>query len=238
MRNTEEGSIALNEIKLGKNVRRVEYLEHLNEEFGPIVVYIIGADNTGRHALEKQAEEVDYDPKTDYTISPIDARPKFTRGLANCTSLVVAGIDSETGKNISFLTHQDDLGSHNDDTFLKELKTKLEEMRKRCIKESVDAVLVGGSFAHRIREQKYVGTVRTIANLMQQEIGFNPYVAVGPKLGASDDNVYYDTQEKKLYVYRGEYNENDTSNAGYGVDQLDELTEIWRRDREKKKLIK
>ncbi len=42
-----------------------------------------------------------------YAFSVIDERDKFSESLCDCTGLVVAGMDKPTGKNISFLSHQD-----------------------------------------------------------------------------------------------------------------------------------
>lgn len=42
-----------------------------------------------------------------YVISPIDGVDKFSASFLNCTGLVVTGLNKETDKNISFLSHQD-----------------------------------------------------------------------------------------------------------------------------------
>ncbi len=41
-----------------------------------------------------------------YAISMIDSLDKYSKGFICCTGLVVVGKDKVTGKNISFLTHQ------------------------------------------------------------------------------------------------------------------------------------
>ena len=42
-----------------------------------------------------------------YNISPINEMSKVSNKFLDCTGLIVSGVDKETGKEISFLSHQD-----------------------------------------------------------------------------------------------------------------------------------
>lgn len=108
-----------------------------------------------------------------YVISPIDSFNKFSEEILDCTSLVVCGIDKNTNKQISFLTHQppDTLiqvyDKHNDEeteknalsirqAFNVDLNHRLKEMKDRCFSGTIDAVIVGGNYLYRHDNQNDV----------------------------------------------------------------------------------
>src|SRR3989344_1434835 len=65
-----------------------------------------------------------------YVISTIDKQDKFSDGFRNCTGLLVAGQDKNTGENISFLSHEDPgyfLSSDGKPHFLIDFRERLEE---------------------------------------------------------------------------------------------------------------
>lgn len=151
--------------------------------------------------LNSTAEEVDYNPESDYTISPIDDKNKFTDGLANCTSLVVVGNERDTGRNISFQTHQSDPPAEN--MFYKELARILDEIKSRSSEGTVSVVITGGSAAHPVREKAYKVTTSLIAKTVREKIGIEPHFAVEPKVDAKNDElVYCDTQNRKIFIIR------------------------------------
>ena len=82
---------------------------------------IIACHNTEKDLVlnldPNNTEYVDYDEqdstnpthlKYAYSFSdfPPNSKDKITQNLFNCTSVVVSGVDKETGRKISFLTHQ------------------------------------------------------------------------------------------------------------------------------------
>lgn len=179
--------------------------------------------------FKESSDEVEYDPDTDYTISSINERWKYTRGLANCTTLIVTGIERATGKNISFLTHQDDLSSHKTTTFNDDLKNSMEKIKSMCLPGTIDAVIAGGSFAHPVRQRKYMETIQRLSVEVKNVLHFEPYVIVGPKLGTEDETIYYDTPNRKAYVIRPNYTQGDGTNKGFKPSNINDVSLTWKK---------
>ena len=145
--------------------------------------------------------------------SPIDSSYKKTEGLADCTSLVVSGVDKETGLNISFLTHQDPKQFLNDNSnlkteFVEYLRSLLIELWKRCKPGTIDAVLVGGRykdgktfFGVYFRKQDYIDSLKLVGAEVKTALGFEPQVINGPNLSYQDE-IYYDNDNRRLYFLR------------------------------------
>jgi hypothetical protein len=147
-----------------------------------------------------------------YVISTISNRDKFSRNFYNCTGLVVVGVDKKTGKEISFISHQEpgvilNMGGVGY-LFKADLSDSLIEMRDRCVSGSVDISIVGGQFIDTNEYRGYRGKdiYEGIIELLTEEVlevfKFSPHVAVGPKIIAGRDDVYFDTKERRLYVIR------------------------------------
>ncbi len=130
-----------------------------------------------------------------YVISALDSSDKKSAGYADCTGLVAVGIDKETGKNISILTHQDSKSVLNRnmpdagrDTFIADLSTSLTELRTRCESGSIDTVVFGGwtegvgSSVYPYSAEEYKEMVMLIGSLSQNVLGIDPVVVVGPNL--------------------------------------------------------
>ena len=85
-----------------------------------------------------------------YVISSVDGSNKFSKSFKNCTGLIVAGIDRVTGKNISFMSHEDpDFflgGEFGKTSFIDDLTERLDELKERSIEGTVDAVIMGGNY--------------------------------------------------------------------------------------------
>ena len=155
--------------------------------------------------------------------SEIDATNKKTNGLADCTSLIVTGIEKlKNGKmrNISFLTHQDPKEFSHDnkynrkEEFVTHLNKLLTEMKMRCIPGTIDAVLAGGSYVEKgvdilgypvANIQGYENSVKIIGEETKGILGFEPQVVNGPNITYQDD-IYYDNDERRLYVIRPKVN--------------------------------
>jgi hypothetical protein len=179
--------------------------------------------------FEDSSDDVEYDPGTDYIISSINERRKFTSGLANCTSLIVTGIEKTTGHNVSFLTHQNDLSSHKTDSFTVDLQEKLGAMKSMCVPGSIDAVIAGGMFGHPIRQKAYVDSIQRLSAEVEKVLDFEPYVITGPKLDVGDEAVYYDTPNRKAYVVRPDYSQGDNTNRGYKPRSIQDVSLSWKK---------
>lgn len=151
----------------------------------------------------------------DYIISPIDKNDKFSHSFANCTGVVVVGLEEASGEHISFMSHQNPEYILNEKRarFILDLHHRLEEIRKRCEKGTIDAVMIGGRYARvknygqsdsdrNIFIQEYIDSIKLISDEIQKNLGFYPVVIGGPKLSPAYDSVTFDTQERRLHMQR------------------------------------
>lgn len=179
-----------------------------------------------------------------YVISPIDSLNKFSKSFKNCTGLVVTGIDKETGKNISFLSHQDPayfLYKKDSSKFVKDLREQIEKLKKRCLDGTIDAVIVGGNYfkndkqfqegyLNSIRKQfqeDYLNSIKLLSQETENILGFEPVVMTGPKTnpGGGRDNVFYDNDHRRLYIVRPKVA--DESTKSYLPSDIDKQEEKW-----------
>ncbi|MFZ3012003.1 MAG: hypothetical protein WA060_03370 [Minisyncoccia bacterium] len=224
--------------------------EHLKEGVKPIVVCIGTPEDFSKQDLESavsfgvdwkngvyqsgQKGEFFTAGPTTYVISAIDDKDKFTEGLNRCTSLIVSGLDKETKKNISFLTHQppgmisfmkeyvfaDEAKKEQVRRiypFLDDLKTQLLKMKEKCESGTTDAVIVGGSLGKltpvELTEQRkkmndYLLSVEILKENVKQVLGFNPREVNGPKRDGGQDSLRFDNEHRRLYFIRSEINQN------------------------------
>ncbi|MBI4118210.1 MAG: hypothetical protein HY455_01575 [Parcubacteria group bacterium] len=171
-----------------------------------------------------------------YVISTIDNANKFSEGYADCTGLVVAGQDKETGENVSFLSHQDPsyfltlVGL--EANFKRDLKERLEEFKRRCKEGTIDAVIVGGNYFidkfpehdHEYRA-KYLQSINLLKGEVSQVFGFEPVVMTGPKIVSGKDNIFYDNERRRLYVVRPEVG--DASTESFAPGTVKEQEKKW-----------
>ncbi|HEY4523363.1 MAG TPA: hypothetical protein VJK04_00625 [Candidatus Paceibacterota bacterium] len=150
-----------------------------------------------------------------YVISLIDNKDKFSNGFKNCTGLVVTGIEKQTGRNISFLSHQYPLYFlGNDDNrvrFTRDLEERLEELKGKCADKTIDAVIIGGNASiWSLRYQKeYSESIKLLSEEVRKTLGFEPVAITGPKTdeGTDEDmmftdDVFYDNARRRLYIMR------------------------------------
>ncbi len=144
-----------------------------------------------------------------YAISPVDNLDKLSRKFRNCTGLVVAGVDKKTGKNMSLLSHEDpgyflDERNNNKDSFLTDLRQRLQELHEKSAEGTVDAVIVGGNWFKW--GPGYKRAYRKSIELLSQEVenifGFMPVVMTGPKTTGGEESVFYNNEHRRLYIVR------------------------------------
>ena len=85
------------------------------------------------------------DERESYVISNINEMDKLSRTLRNCTGIAVSGKDKESGKNISFISHESPkylFSKKRREKFLADFGGRLEEMKERCVKGTVDAAIM------------------------------------------------------------------------------------------------
>jgi hypothetical protein len=206
--------------------------EHLKEGISPIMACVGTYDDFNVAATPENTHDVDFYGGEKYwedknfknfgqgshVISTVDNANKLSRAYKNCTGVIVAGQDKETGENISFLSHQfpfDFLPADEYRTrFVGNLQQQLEELKQKCIPGTIDAVVVGGNYPQedvpdknvKAEEYKksYAETIKLLSNEISKTLGFEPVVITGPKMGAGSDSVLYDNKNRRLYLARAE----------------------------------
>lgn len=199
--------------------------EHLKEGVPPIMAcveaeqffdkefhqeLIQGSKNVNYHGSREDWEKHDIRNAGEgsYVISPVDKADKFSERFRNCTGLIAAGLERETGENISFLTHQDPIyflgGSVNQDAFLRDIREKLRELKEKSAEGTIDAVVVGGNYFKKEEWYKmnYILSVKLLSDEVRNVLGFEPVVITGPKTRNGNDHVFYDNKQRRLYIIR------------------------------------
>ncbi len=150
-----------------------------------------------------------------YVISLVDSNDKFTKGLNNCTSVVVVGIDQKTGKNISFITHQNpnEFLLEKRKKFIKDFEKIMKEISSMCVPKSVDAIILGGNYLDITRDggrkgrtfaENYVESINLLSSEIEKKLKFKPEIINGPKVDFGGDNVYFDNKNRRVYFIRPE----------------------------------
>jgi hypothetical protein len=202
--------------------------EHLNDGIKPIIGGIYDRNNLDRDTqifldnFKKDAEYINFGAnqseleknkmlnsgKDTYIISPCDSSNKYSDGYQNCTGIIVSGVEKETGKNISLMTHQFPgwfLNKDNNNNEIKKFKSDLSisinELNNRCVAGSIDAVVFGGNkedvagsnldekFRHGYDDEDdyskdsydvYIKSIKTTKIVITEILGFSPIVISGP----------------------------------------------------------
>lgn len=232
----------------GKNFTpKPEYAlsKHLNKGVNPIIACL---DVGSGFKNDYKGKDVNYNERPHhldqkhflnagddtYVISTIDGEDKFSRGFYNCTGLIVTGIDKETGKNISLLTHQDPTRFlyFKKDEFIRDLNKRLKEIRDRCIPGTVDAVIIGGDFYDTKDQQDYAGSIKLITDQVLGIFNFEPIIINGPKLSNADDGsdgILYDNTNRRLYFTRPVIN----NTQAFTESQFNDEKDGWEKDNTK-----
>jgi hypothetical protein len=154
--------------------------------------------------------------ESSYVISPVDQYNKYSVNFANCTGVIGIGYDKNLGKNISFMSHEDPdyflKKRKNTNLLLKDLGETLSELRDRSENGSIDAIIFGGNFFHKkdsIEDYKeyqknYIESIKLLAHEIEDILGFEPIVIIGPKTTYGLDNVYFDNKNRRLFISRPE----------------------------------
>ncbi len=165
-----------------------------------------------------------------YVISTIDGANKFSKSFKNCTGLVVSGVDKATGKNISFVSHEDPgyflEGRENKNKFIRDLEHQLREFKERSVEGTIDAVIVGGNYFRRgDYRMDYLGSIELLSEEVSKFLGFKPLVMTGPKTAHGSDNIFFDNENKRLYIVRPEVG--DETTESYMPNEIDKQKKKW-----------
>lgn len=224
--------------------------EHLKEGIKPIIGGVYDRHNLDRDTeyfldnFKREAEFVNFGAgeknlkenrmlnsgKDTYVISPCDSKNKYSLSYLDCTGVVVVGLDKETGKNVSFLSHQNPESFLNDEEvrskFKKDLLSDLDTMYSRCLPNTIDIVVFGGKketdlpipddnfkigFDNIDEFMKgpyddYAKSLRFLNFVISQKVGFSPVAMIGPsdnfKTPYHGLSVYFDNENRRLYMLR------------------------------------
>lgn len=191
------------------------------------------------HPLELKKVGFENDGEKSYVISVVDGLDKYSKRYYDCTGLIIAGKEKETGKNISFMSHQ------NPSYFLKENKFKfstdlvkqIQAIKNRCEEGTIDAVIFGGRYAKVIdfkdsdpkRDmfmEEYLKSIKLVSQRVKDALGFEPLVITGPKTIPGTDRVFYDNENRRLYLIRE--NDDFDSVQSFSPSELEERRKNWK----------
>lgn len=175
-----------------------------------------------------------------YVISPLNEQDKFSHEFINCVGVVVTGKDKETGNNISFFVHATPLAIISDDhvhvkeRFIGDLHSQMEEIKKRSVAGSIDAVMFGGNYLkmETATMGEYIKMMKLVSGEMNKDLGFEPVIMTGPKTGLGEDNVYYDNKNRRLHIVRPETGVD--SSAGYLPKDIMKKEKEWKGEANQK----
>jgi hypothetical protein len=188
-----------------------------------------------KNGLKKEGNE-------DYVISQVDENDKFSHSFADCTGIIAVGLETKSGHNISFMSHQNPEYFLNKKVvkFVVDLQHSLGEIKNRCEEGTIDVIIIGGRYA-KVRDygqsnvpdkdifiREYINSIKLISGNVRDELGFYPVIIGGPKLSPSYDNVFLDTQNRRLYIKRN--NEKSTPDflESFNADDIDEVSKSWK----------
>lgn len=220
----------------------VEFEESLNdfvEQFGDSTETVNVKYGEGGNELVKQGFKIiEYGLSV---ISPIDDRNKMSFEYANCIGVVAVGVDKETGKNISFQTHQNlrSFGQFKKST-IRDLVGSLNKLKSKCVEETIDIVIVGGCYTTKVIEMNgrtrrdtsgqddYAESINFISEQVKSVFGFEPVVLSGPKMFNGTEKIFFDNENRRLYSIRPE-----SVNKGvtpFTPNKIDEEKPKWQPD--------
>ena len=171
-----------------------------------------------------------------YLISPIGERNWFSDRYMSCTGVVAIGRDAITGKELSFLSHQDpNYFAEGDkdkvETFSQALADSLKELKARSEKDSIEVLLVGSNFnpAASVRDythDQYKKSIQALKQIIQQSMGLDPKVLAGPNYSVGSETVVVvETQKRKVWIDRDK--QPSEFDEPYQANDIDEAEKKW-----------
>jgi len=186
----------------------------------------------GANTYEMEKENIANSGQGTYLISPIDERNKLSLEYRNCTGLAAVGTSRESGKNISFLTHQypQEFLQDSRRAFVRDLSERLKLLKELSEEGSIDVVIYGGNYFTRddgygeydaagrsIVEyaKDYKKSINLLSEIIKEQFGFRPVVITGPNRISNNQNVFFDTEHRQLHVVRPRSKKNFETNESY-----------------------
>jgi hypothetical protein len=104
-------------------------------------------------------------------------------------------------------------------------------LRERCVPGTVDAVIFGGNYffdeeaSTRAFRINYNASINSLSSEIFDVLGFTPPVIAGPKTYNGGDSVYFDNENRRLYIVRPKVG--DSSTESYLPKDLKEQEKKW-----------
>ena len=211
-------------------------LESIQEQMEEDEAVVHWVDFEGGDLDEMKKNGFKHDGISSYLISPISERDWFSDHYFDCTAAVVIGRDANTGREISFLSHQDpnyfvDGGEAKAKKFSQEMSDSLEELKARSEEGTVEVSFLGGNFSTTTQDEKYQHhhykkSIETLRQIVQDSLGFDPRVLTGPNNNIGSETVItVETQKRKAWVERSK--QADEFNQVYQANMIDEEEKKW-----------
>ncbi len=208
-----------------------EKFKHLEKGFKPIMVCldtqsniciecpdIFNPDKTDYVDLysESKPNESNFISSV-YVISKLDSKDKYEYGYKDCIGLVVVGESKDSDENISIISHIDFeavlANSEDEESFKKSVISIIQELKNKVKAGSIDCLLFGGnSYENNPDEDSifdsYKKYIKYISSILKQELGFSPNVITGPKEREGDTDIYFNNQNRRLYLFMPQQDKN------------------------------
>ncbi len=227
--------VKLTEIQLVDINKGNEELEEMREDMEEDdEIHYVDLDGGDLDMLKENGFR--HDGIASYLISPISERDWTSDHYFNCTAMVAIGRDKETGKEISFLSHQDpayfvDGDEEQINTFSRELKASMEGLKEKSQDGTVEVLLLGGNFSTTTDEadykhHQYKKSIEKLRGIVHKSLGFDPKVLTGPnnRVG-SETIVSVETQKRRVWVERSK--QPPEFDQSYLANDLDKVEERW-----------
>lgn len=223
--------------------------EQKEKEFKPIHACLVDVHNIDKQTqktidrIKKEGIFIDYDGGSyfyaknniknagigTYVISQCDDKDKWSTRYWDCTGIVAVAEDKETGKQISFISHQSPEGINEEkDKFINDLAESFSDLRDRTQNVNIDVVVFGGHGNLR----KYLDSIKSVGAILHEEFNIEPTIMTGPnfhqKLSDPLNNPtegYFDTQNRRLYIVRPP--QESEANENYLPHELDKQRDKW-----------
>lgn len=194
---------------------------HLEKGIKPIRVCIDTLNNIKSdkeiNSLKENSEDIEHTSSSEYyekynmlnvesgecVISNINEKNKFSEGYSVCLGMAIIGIDKNTGKNISLLTHQEPIAFLSSDDFKKYLLERTKDIVAQSKSGTVDAIIFGGSVTMNSLDasvSNYEDSIKLISEITSTPLGFSPSVVTGPKIPIGINDIYLDSENRNLYL--------------------------------------
>lgn len=129
--------------------------KYFKEKIGDTSVYFSNWQEVPQELIEKiesikkTNNYLDYKQGDTYIFSQINNKDKYSDNYLDCTGILLTGLGKNTGKRVSFMTHQDPSffveNKENKKNFKEELDQEVDIFKDKCDQNSVHSIIFGGN---------------------------------------------------------------------------------------------